>query len=280
MISIPYRRVLEDVLSTSGIPYDESNADLLNIVNTYINRRVAEVWNHWPWPELKKIEERAFADDWNAQVDYAVDDVVWVPDEKVYYIALQDNLNSEPSANPDDWEETDAPTPKLVKWAQLAKWSIGHVWGVCLEDPRGVVKPRTIGWMETEDGVVVPGSTANTCWLIYTPIAPEFSTRVWNTDHAYDRGDIVYYPGTEDADEFPQRGECYKAEIDVEGVQYWYWVQFPKFLAHVVIFGAAADLARHYRKDEDATRLEALHRDAIAREQLKRPVEIRAKVEV
>ena len=277
MRRVPFRTILERIHELNGLTYDGANTSLLAVVVNSINRRVAEAWDWCPWPELLRVEQRAFAEDWVATESYSTGDVVWY--NSAYWEAQQDSTGVAPVEGA-DWSETDTPADKLIAWEQSGETKIGRPLYIYKNDPRSASTNVRYSWMEDTDGIHMLGCTRETVWVVFMEPATVYSSIVWATNAPYERYDVVYYPGTETGIAFPDKGECYKAELDSAGEQFWQLQPFPAVLAAYVTYAAAADLARYYRKDEDAARLQADADDHLNQHAMRYAAQTRMNVQV
>lgn len=237
-------------MGIAGQKYDATLTDQLAIAVGFINLRVREGWEWEKWPEWTLSQERAFAEDWADTESYAEDEVVWDATTEAYYKSLQDANTGNAVTDAAWWEECDADDTEILT-EQYGRDKIGRVWNVCDLNPQQYEQVRTYPHVLTADGLRVLGSPGTTVWVEFTKPAPRFSSRVHSTSETgYARYDIVFYPGTEDSDLFPDRGECYIAEVDDAGDQFWDKVDFPMALAQFVISAAGGDLLKHYGQRE------------------------------
>lgn len=248
---------MEQALAITGHVYSSAQTSQLEILCNYINMRVARAWDWAPWPELMQYEERAFAAPYEASRTYVAGDVVWDSTTEAYYEALSTTTGNAVT-NPTYWDEVATPTELLVEWEQYGQTKISRVFGVYTADPRTSKTARSLDWINTADGVVVPNAAQETVWVAYVKPASRYTSAVWSGSASYSRYDLVFYPGDETSTIFPDRGDVYMAEVDVNGVQVWNIVPFPAFLQQAVSYGAAADMERHYGTKERALEYETL----------------------
>ncbi len=258
MRSTPFRTIIEQVLGLAGQVYDSTASAQLEQVSNFITLRMQEAYDYYPFPELRKREERAFANRWYATVSYAVSDVVWDPTTEKYYAALQAHSNVVVT-NATYWEEASTPATLLVNYEQLGATKIGRVWGVYATDPNTSTSNTEYDYVQTEDGIAVPGCTAKTVWVVFTPPAPRWTARTHvTTAGAYRRYDVVYSDPNATANEnFPDRGECYVAEYDSNNAIVWVKQPFPTVLSRFVVYAAGSDLLRYYGKKDQADDFES-----------------------
>lgn len=256
MRTTPFRIILEQVLGLAGQSYDAGNAAQLEQVTNFITLRVQESFDYYPFPELRKREERAFANKWYATVNYAVGDVVWYPTTELYYECTAAHSNTVPT-NTSYWEVTGTPETLLVNYEQLGATKIGRIWGVFRNDPNISTSNEEYDYVQTEDGVAIPGCTAKTVWVVFTPPAPRWTAKEWEADQAanYRRYDVVYAESASTT--FPDRGECYVAEYDSSNNAVWVKQPFPSVISRFVVYAAGSDLLRYYGKKDQADDFES-----------------------
>lgn len=262
MRRIPFRTVMEQALAVAGYNYSSAQAGQLESLCNYINMRVQSAWDWAPWPELVRIEERAFAAPYEASRTYGEGDVVWYAAEEAYFEALSTTQGNAPT-NATYWEETTTPAELLVEWEQYGLTKMARVWQVYTKDPRTAATALKLDHVETRNGVVVPKATGTTVWVKYTEPAYRYTAVEHNGAAAYSRYDLVYYPASETASIFPDRGEVYEAELDSNGVQVWELVPFPAFLSLHVTRAAGADVLRYYGQLERALEYDGLAAQAL-----------------
>lgn len=255
MIRVPFRDIMEAVLAQCGQRFDATLTDQQSILITYINLRFAEAWNFGPWRDVSLIEERAFADNWNASVSYVIGDIVYLATTAKYYAALADNANKSPDANPTEWQ-ADCEHEHAISHEQYGAEKIGHVWKITSQNPRKFKTYRSYEFDQSGTETHVPECNLQTVWVHFSNPAPRFTGKKFDTELAatYTRGTIVFYPG-EETGTFPNTGECYRADLDVDGNAIWVLIPFPEFLQRFVVSAAAADMQRYYGKSEEATDL-------------------------
>jgi len=255
MIRVPFRDVMEAVLAACGQKFDATLSDQQSILATFINLRVQEAHAFGPWPDVTLCEERSFADLWNTNQSYVIGDIVYLPTTAIYYEALTDNSAKSPDANATDWQANASPD-RIIENEQYGAEKIGQVWKITNLNPRKNTRVWTFDYVPAPTGTHVLNCTLNTVWVTFSNPAPRFTGKAWNqtTAASYKRGTIVFYPGTE-SDMFPNTGECYRADLDVNNEPIWVLVPFPEIYQRFVVSAAAADMQRYYGKSGEATEL-------------------------
>lgn len=257
MIHTPFRTVLEDVLGIAGYPYDGATQSQLDQAARFINRHLRTFWEWGQWPEWTRAEARAFASPWYATVTYATNDIVWSLTQLKYYKALQSSTNQSVT-NASYWESIDTPIAREIARNQVGLRIMGRVWRVTKHNPYFTARgdQYTFVFNEIDNGISVRDCNQNTVWVLFSDPAPLFTAKAYDPTVAaanqYQRYDVVYYPGEETVNSFPQKGLCYVAEYDSTGAAVWIPVYFPRIAQHYVVNKSAADMLRHYGQKESA----------------------------
>jgi hypothetical protein len=266
MRRISFRTVLEDVLGIAGYPYDSATQSQLDQAARFINRHVRYGWEWGPWPEWTRAEQRAFASDYYDSVTYGIGDLVYYATTDKYYSCIVISQGNVPT-NATYWIETTT-YDKHIAFEQAYERAIGRVWTCTKYNPylkfRG--SNYTYPHMLSSLGIFVPDAGETRLWVLFSDRPPEFSAKIHSTTAAYSKGDIVYYPGTETSTLFPNRGECFRADIDSAGLQVWVLVEFPVILHAFVVNRAAADMLRHYGQRELAQTYDAMAANELVQE--------------
>lgn len=253
MRRLSFREVVENCLAYCGQKFDGTLTVQQSILSNFINMRLDKAWSWGPWPEWTYVEERAFADDWDATTSYVEGDMVWVSQDAIYYVALQSSQGKTPATETGYWAQ-DTTGTRCVSYEQYGKIKIQSVWQASSADPRTAQTCKTYKVQYTSDGLVIPGFTLDTVWLKYSPPAPRFTADAFLESKSYRRYDLAYFSG-EDSTNFPHRGEVYYADLDVNGNPIWVLVQFPLVLSAYVCAAAGADMLRYYGKVDESKAL-------------------------
>lgn len=255
MRSIPFRTVMEQAFGLSGTPYSATTQEQRNQLASFINARLNEAWTGWPWPQLWKVEQRGFADPYVSTKPYVQGEVVWYGNA---YYAATTSTTGNPPTDTDYWTTTATPLPRIIDLEQYASTKIDRVWTVTKSDPRVKQQNYELEWQLTEDGLVVPAAGASV-WLCFTEPPELFTAVEYNAAAAvYNRYDRVFYPGTEPAETFPEKGEVFECQQDASSNYFWRIVRFPAVLAPFVIYAAAADMMRYQGSKEVAVQFDAI----------------------
>lgn len=260
--SIPFRTILEDVLGLSGYPYDSASQAQLEMAARFINRHIRNFWEWGAWPEWTRAEQRAFASPYYASVTYALNNVVYYATTDKYYKALGSTIGNAPT-NATHWVQVGIPDAREIAFAQNGLRIVGRPWRVTRLNPYFTARgdQYSFAFNLHEGALSVSDCNLNRVWLLYSDPAPVFTAKVWSSATAqaglYQRYDIVFYPGDEITNTFPQKGLCYIADYDANGSAVWVPVYFPRAAHSYVVFKAGADLLRHYGQKELAPTYDA-----------------------
>ncbi len=245
MRSITAKQMFEMVVRLEG--RDPATADLSAAQKAVraelVNDRLTEGWEFALWPETLVVESRYYRAGWDAAVNYAADDEVFLND--TYYRSLQgSNVNHSPSETDSAWWIQTETFLRSIELAQRGATVISGIdvdQGVFAVDPRiyrdaKAMRPvRIIGdaiYVETYDKIRLP-------WLKFRPAQPQVSWTAWSADTLYAIGDLVYLEST---------GESYKAILPSQGTTpyehpvEWQAVGIPAFLATFIKHAVAGEL--------------------------------------
>lgn len=252
----PFRTVLECAMAEAGTPYGAASTDQLEVAANAVSFRSQTAADMFPWPELIRVEERAFAENYFSTKTYATGDVVWDTTERAYYIALQATTGNAVT-NATYWAVTTTPSPKIVEVEQYGATKIDRLWDAWKNDPRSSTSNRAWDFTNHYDRYDFPAATGDTVWLVFSPPPAKYTSIEYDAGADYDRYDQVYFPGDENGENFPDRGENYMIELAEDGVTaIWQLVPFPAVLFGYCVYGTAATLMRNGGNREMAEVLE------------------------
>lgn len=240
MRTVTFKSVLSGVATRMGLePAANLQANQAAALTEYIVDRLQKYWELAAWPEWTTSEQRQFRGNWDSAVTYAMGAEVYYAAQNAYYRSLQDANTAHAPTDTAWW----TPATDLRTYIAFAQsWEpneIGAVWGVWLDDPRTVDRPRPAAWWIGPEGIWVQGNYTKVYVEFGFP-PPSFSSEAWDPALAYVAGDLVYYGTT---------GECYEALAASTGVtpttsSSWSKQDFPKILARAVKLAAIADSLR------------------------------------
>jgi hypothetical protein len=241
MRTVTYQSVLKGIAALMGL--DTETADLspkkARTYNEFINGRVLEGWGWDFWPDVIKCEQRAYRDEYDATVTYAIDDEVYY--DGGYYTCIQAGTGQSPDTETAYWEVT-TNLDKYIAYEQPGETVIETVNTVSASNPRiNQAYPGFYGFEPSDNGIQVSDLAGALVWLVFRTPAPEFTSDTWSNTTAYIVGNSVYYPTT---------GECYRCVQNHTGTtpgsdeDYWVKINFPAFLAPFVKAAGYADALR------------------------------------
>ncbi len=109
MRTVPFGDVLDFVAvklyGRKDIQREEAAA-----LTTFINDAVRVAWEREFWPELMRIEERYYREEWDVATTYYETAEVYLLDsdgDPIYYRALRTTIGDSPDVSTDDWEVAD-----------------------------------------------------------------------------------------------------------------------------------------------------------------------------
>jgi len=236
MRTVSYKSIQDFVFAGASLdPDDTSLGDAQrNTVAGYINDRVRTAWEWVWWPELMRLEERAYRRTWGAADTYAADDEVFYED--AYYVALRGNTAVTPGSSADDWAETEL-TDRYIELNRLGETAIGEVRAVTIRDPRVSVSPGAVKFEFGANGIQFDSTApASTVWVEFRLQPNVFTGELWTAAKAalstYNRDGYLVL--------LPDDGEVYKS-ILVGGNPYWLKVEMPFVVSNFVKRAALAD---------------------------------------
>lgn len=259
MRTVTFKSVLDGIAHLTGI--DPLSTDFGNEQArswcAFINNRVREAFDFWPFPELRVTDERAYRTIWSATKQFrreSTTDLVraGLADE-LYYIgagaghtgvgyyrvlstASQDPPVGTLPTNATYFEAVTAPE-QYIEYDQSCRRAIGEILGVYGGDPRTGQGPslQSICYRASERGIEVWNGTT-TVWVTYLIPPPEFTVTPYDDMATYAKGDRVYHIGP---------GECYRALAatngNAPGTAFWAVIPFPRLMSEFVKCAVASD---------------------------------------
>lgn len=265
MRTIPFRTVLEDVLGLAGYPYDTASQTQLEMAARFVNRHVRQFWEWGPWPEWTRAEYRPLAETYNETITYVQGDVVYYDTTDTYYVCTAALSAGNLPTNTNYWAESEVPVVPYIDYEQHHQTKIGRVWRVTRLNPyvTGRADQTSYPFSVSDNGIIVADRTQKRVWVLFSDQSPRFSAKAFDATASYQQYDVVYYPNTENSDIFPDRGQCYYADIDSLGAYVWVQVKFPLAAHNYVVNKAAADMLRYYGNKELAVSIDQMSEEMI-----------------
>jgi hypothetical protein len=246
--SVTFKSVLWGVALRAGLdPSLNLQVNQAQALVEYINSRLREGWEWNDWPELCRIEERAFAYDYDPVVSYVAGDVVWSPVEREYYICVQAGTG-QAVTDLNFWEPTMIEeSERKVEHRQPGRTVIGTMFNIYSVNPDAFQNAREVEWVERSEGFLC-GGKSKTVWCYFRLEPVMFTEEPYDASRTYQEGDLVYDAVT---------GEVYRAVTGSQGqpvsnVVFWELVRFPRVLAEYVKVAAYADGLREDGQQEKA----------------------------
>jgi hypothetical protein len=242
MLTIPFKRVYDGVLTLSEKPSDTSlSAAQKEEFISWINNRVREGWGYCMWPETVVVDYRAFREGWRADVTYEAGREVWYENDETYYRSLVSN-NVAALSDTNSWAEITDLDVYLPQFP-LDSYPIGTLIGLTREHPyKAALRYKSYSFKPASDGYwVIDDAPPLKIWAEFQMAPSRFTATAYVQGTTYQPADTVYNSTT---------GECYEA-VYVDGNQTWLKIDFPAFLEAFVKFSAASDYHRNYGRGGD-----------------------------
>jgi hypothetical protein len=205
----------------------------------YINVRLREAWEWDWWPELMKIELRAYRPSWDSEYPYMAGNEAYYPADGTYYRCLVGNIGEQPDISDTHWELVSI-EDKYIGYEQPGETFIGHVRHVYTRNPRRSQYPGILNFGLSENGVQLSPIAPARVWVEFRIRCNRFCNDEHDPGALYELGDTIYDPTT---------GECYQA-LETEAGQYWSKVDFPYIFKNFVVRAVCSDLLRDDGQDE------------------------------
>ena len=154
METIAYSDIIKRVVSYSQRVYSELSSDDSELIKTYLDIRLKQIWQYFAWPDLTRVEKRYYRAIYASGTTYAAGSEVYYPTEKKYYQALKQTSGNVPTT--------------LTHWAESKQsygenlWVAGAVYAV-----GDIVQYASDGLFyachtaHTSSGTLVPNATSS-----------------------------------------------------------------------------------------------------------------------
>jgi len=249
--TVTFRSVLDAITRRHGLEPDwaDSPGNRARAITEHINERVNTAWVFWDWPETLVLEERAFRPTWDTLVAYSAGAEVYYPPDMTYHRAIGGTTPGQAPTDLTAWEAISI-TDAFIPLDAPGQTSIGTVFGVYSTNPREIAcysapaEPFKLLYRVSQEGIDIGCGHGGTVWIHFQIAPPEFSAVPYATGHSYKKGDVRYFPATE---------ECYKAMVDTTNdptTADWQIQSMPAFLAAYVKEGAYGDGLRESDPDQ------------------------------
>lgn len=230
----------------------------------YLNGAIRTGWESYDWPELTKIEQRAYRDPYEAGTTYGLGDEVWDAATLTYYRSLAAGNAGNPLTDTTKWE-TPTDFDRYVSWEQTGQTPIGDILGASRNDPRktGLERALAVGYWLGENGIQFGPDAPNLVWIRFRTRPATITWDQYAATTSYAAGETAYYPAD---------GQCYTCiaaatnRTPPTSPTYWQPVELPYVLAEWAKRAAAADWLREERQYEKAAAQQAHAQTALDRE--------------
>lgn len=202
-----FGKVLQGVARLCGLDPARLGTELAESLAGWIEQRVTQAWEAFPWPELCPVEERFYAAAHDSEATYADGDVVRVTADGAtgYYTLLQAGSQATTPGTDETVWETTAPA-RFIDLDQGEVFGVegitpmGEVLGVWRDDPRKVRGPHSVGYTLSEDRICLDPHAPAAVFVQFRRRPPAFTSVAWDANATYAPGDAVFY-----------NNECYVA---------------------------------------------------------------------
>ena len=246
MRATSFRGVMQGICRHDGLDYTQI-ANVQDDFGEYINERLREAWT-WEWrPEMMLLEQRQYRPDFDDDGTYAIDDIVWDPTGKKYYISLA-NSNTDALSDATKWSDDLGEWDRYIAYEQTGKTKLGDVKGIYERNPRKNTTPGRLNFEMSENGIQVSSLAGNQVFVEFRKRPPEFTGTLYeNTTANYYVGDLVWDEGTAlGAQNSGECAVCIQAHTNSpartpDNASYWTKVDFPWILRPFVVRAAYSD---------------------------------------
>ncbi len=179
-----------------------------NFFRTFIGTALRQAWEAFDWPEQTITQQEFFAPDYSSTESYSFGDVVYWPTEQKYYQWINDGSSSgEPPTFDEDYF--------FVLGLEDGVTALGLENGESIE----VIPPV---------GTTSGGTLNSTYWAEAHPSYSSSSNASWDSNTAYEVGDIVLYEVTQ------QYYQCFSSALaGTEPTNNQFWGLLNPFFRHV-----------------------------------------------
>jgi hypothetical protein len=183
--------------------------------------RLREGWEAYDFLEISRVEERAFAPDYDPEVCYEQGAIVWDWCSRSYYQAVNTGVGG-PLSNPALWTAQSKTSPAYIEWFQDGKTSIGACFKAYTLNPYENVNAVEVPFVVSTKGLsFLTNETPATVWIIFRVPYPGLGMFDWDTTTVYMAGDPVIFGDdtyhslidnnvSQQPDQFPQAWQIFK----------------------------------------------------------------------
>jgi hypothetical protein len=155
--------------------------------------RLRECWEMYDFLEITRIEERAFAPDYDSSLCYEAGAIVWDWCSRSYYEAVMTGVGG-PLSNPGLWTPLPKTSPAYIDWFQLGKTPIGACFKAYTLNPFEAPKAVEVPFVISPRGLAfVAENTPATVWIVFRVPYPGLGMFDWEATSVYATGDAVIF---------------------------------------------------------------------------------------
>lgn len=211
MRSETFGQVFKGAARLCGLDPARLPVTLAEALAGWIEQRVTQAWEAFPWPELCPVEERFYAPLYDADTTYAEEALVRVMDEAAdpasgfihpcaYYTLLNvPGQAATPGTNEAIWA-TVAPD-RLIDLEQPADWDVeggtptpmGEVLSVHRQNPKLVRGACPVGFWLSEDQICLDPHAPSSVFVEFRLRPASYTSTQWDANATYAVGSLVYY---------------------------------------------------------------------------------------
>jgi hypothetical protein len=189
------QRVLYDVARLAGyVPMgDNENLDpeKAQEILGFVDDRLQEAWDMYDFLETTVLEQRPFRPDFDPNVCYPLNAIVWDPCTQMYYQALAQTVGG-PLSNTAVWQPNPTVSPRYIPWWEDKRTPIGAAFGAWTANPYENPNRRRVDYLLSARGIeFTVTSTVGVVWLLFRIAYPGIGRDAWSATTTYNIGDAT-----------------------------------------------------------------------------------------
>lgn len=158
----------------------------------FIDDRLREGWDMYDFVETTICEERAFRDDFDSEICYPKDSIVWDWCSRQYYQALLTQTGG-PLSNASVWAPNPNVSPRWIPWNQTNKATIGACFGAWTKNPyEDPSRIRMFPAVSRRGLEFTLCKNTTTAWLLFRLPYPGIGLMEWDPALPYSQGDTTF----------------------------------------------------------------------------------------
>jgi len=198
MRTVTFQSVLYGVARRLGLdPARNFPADTAQTLTDYLQQRIREGWEAYPWPELCVIEGRSFRPEYAPDVIYEVNDEVFDPVSHTYFRSLDDANEAHPLSDDAFWapcgKDGQPDIQRYIASREPGSLPVIELLEAWKCDPRQHSNPAAMPYWFSERGIEFGPSAPNVVWIRYRLQPPRFTAEVFDETAVYQPGDLRYF---------------------------------------------------------------------------------------